>query len=201
MSQLNQLNLNPDQFRVIVFGSARINPEDSLYKEIYKIGRAVGSMGADIVTGGGPGLMEAANKGHFEATPDPDNKAQSIGIRIQLPFEEKSNPNLDVKIDFKKFSNRLDAFMNASDIVIVAPGGVGTLLELSFVWQLVQVGHVKPMPVVLIGDQWKNFKEWAKENLIKPGFADEKDLDFLICVDSAEEAIEEIKKICKKCKL
>ena len=132
MSVLKEMNLNPDQFRVVVFGSARIKPEDDLYKEVYKIGYKVGKLGSDLVTGGGPGLMDAANKGHIEATPNPDNNSKSIGIRIQLPFEEEDSGNLDLKVDFKTFAKRLDAFMEISDMIIVTPGGVGTLLAVSY---------------------------------------------------------------------
>lgn len=197
MNQANIPNLDNEHFKVVVFGSARVKESEQLYKDVYQIGYEVGKMGADIVTGGGPGLMEAANKGHFDATPDPENKTRSIGIRIQLPFEESSNENLDCQVDFEKFSGRLDAFINVSDVVVVAPGGVGTLLELAFVWQLVQVGHVKKIPIIIMGEQWANFKKWANDNIIENAYADSDDLECLIEVASSSEVIDKVKELYK----
>lgn len=189
MSVLKDLNLNPNQFRVVVFGSARIKPDQELYKDVYRIGYKVGLLGADLVTGGGPGLMDAANKGHIDATPNPDDESKSIGIRIQLPFEEEDSGHLDVKMDFKTFANRLEAFMEISDMIIITSGGVGTLLELSFTWQLMQVGHVKKMPIVLVGDQWNSFYKWASQNIIDLKFADKEDLNILIPVPDIDSAL------------
>jgi len=189
MSVLKEMNLVPEQFRVVVFGSARIKPEDDLYKEVYKIGYKVGELESDLVTGGGPGLMDAANKGHVDATPDPDDTSKSIGIRIQLPFEEEDSGNLDLKVDFKTFAKRLDAFMEVSDMVIVTPGGVGTLLEMAYTWQLIQVGHLKKIPIVLVGKQWNSFYEWASKNIIDLNFANKEDLDILIPVPDFDSAL------------
>ncbi|MBT5346675.1 LOG family protein [bacterium] len=189
MSVLKEMNLSSEQFRVVVFGSARIKPEDILYKEVYKIGYKVGELGSDLVTGGGPGLMDAANKGHKEATPNPENTSKSIGIRIQLPFEEEDSGNLDLKVDFKTFAKRLDAFMEISDMIIVTPGGVGTLLEMAYTWQLIQVGHLKKIPIVLVGEQWNSFYKWASKNIIDLNFANKEDLDILIPVPDFDSAL------------
>ena len=189
MSVLKDMNLDPDQFRVVVFGSARIKPESQLYKDVYRIGFKVGQLGSDLVTGGGPGLMDAANKGHVDATLDPSDTSKSIGIRIQLPFEEKDSGNLDLKVDFKTFAKRLEAFMEISDMIIVTPGGVGTLLELSYTWQLIQVGHLRKIPIVLVGDQWNSFYNWASQNIIDLEFANKEDLDILIPVPDFDSAL------------
>ena len=149
----------------------------------------MGKLGSDLVTGGGPGLMDAANKGHIEATPNPNNTSKSIGIRIQLPFEEEDSGNLDLKVDFKTFAKRLDAFMEVSDMVIVTPGGVGTLLELAYTWQLIQVGHLRRIPIVLVGKQWNSFYEWASKNIIDLNFANKEDLDILIPVPDFNSAL------------
>ncbi len=189
MNVLNDYNLDPKQFRVVVFGSSRIKEGSPEYECAYEIGKAVGKLGADIVTGGGPGAMDAANRGHIDATMDPEDTSQSIGIRIQLPFEEDDSESLDMKMDFKKFSKRLDAFMQVSDMVIITPGGVGTLLELAFTWQLVQVKHIKNIPIVLVGEQWNSFYDWSAKHIIDLHFANKEDLDHLIPVPDYRSAI------------
>ena len=134
--------IDKDKFRVIVFGSSRLQPDSRPYQDIFKLGFELGQRNMDVVTGGGPGLMEAANKGHIEGSKDSDNDSQSIGIRIELPFIEPANESLDVSKSFAKFSQRLDEFIRISNFVVVAPGGIGTLLEFAYVWQLLQVGHM-----------------------------------------------------------
>src|SRR5947208_1938992 len=119
----------------------------------------------DIVTGGGPGLMEAANR----AVQDARNEvSQSIGLPIQLPrAHELANKHLDIKSEHKRFSSRLDEFMRLSHAVIVAPGGIGTLLELTYVWQLIQVGMVEERPVVLLDhSHWDGLLAWMKTELL-----------------------------------
>lgn len=115
-------------FRVAIFGSARIEKEDPIFLQVYNLAKKIGEEGMDIVTGGGPGLMNAASEGHHAGRRD--TKAHSVGLRINLPMEEKERFHLDIKKEFKRFSHRLDGFMEISDTVVVASGGVGTLLEL-----------------------------------------------------------------------
>lgn len=184
--------LDHKDFRVVVFGSARIKPGDVIYEQVFNIGVAVGAMGADIVTGGGPGLMEAANKGHMAGKIHGDD-AHSIGVGIKLPFEESLNKHLDLQDEHDQFSTRLDTFMALSNIVVVAPGGIGTLLELSYTWQLIQVGHICKTPIILVGKMWKNLIEWVKRDMVKQGLVSPKDLDFIHVVKNEHEAIALIK--------
>lgn len=186
-------SLNPKDFRVVVFGSARIKKGDKIYEDVFELGKGIGAMGADVVTGGGPGLMEAANSGHMAGKMLGDD-ARSIGIGIELPFEESMNKHLDVEEEHKYFSTRLDQFMRLSNAVVVTPGGVGTLLELAYTWQLVQVGHICKIPIILIGPIWESLKEWARVNLIENKLANPEDLDVLIIAKDAKHALEILKK-------
>ncbi len=182
--------LDSQKFRVIVFGSSRLEETAPAYQDMYKLGYMLGQRHMDVVTGGGPGVMQAANKGHTEGSLDPENKSQSIGVRIELPFREPQNSSLDVVEHFEKFSKRLDEFIRISNFVVIAPGGIGTLLEFAFVWQLLQVGHVKNVPVLVYGDMWHSFLDWAKDNIIDSELADAKDLDLVQKVDSLDEIME-----------
>ena len=158
-------------FRVAIFGSARILPNDPQYNQIYRLARMIAAEGMDVVTGGGPGIMEAANKGHKEGRKNNDN--HSIGLNINLPHEQMNNPHLDIKRQFDHFSDRLDHFMSLSNIVVVAAGGIGTLLELFYTWQLTQVQHICNTPIILLGKMWKPLIDWIekyplKKRLISP---------------------------------
>jgi len=186
--------LQENDFRVVVFGSARLKEGDDAYGEIFRLGTAVGALGADIVTGGGPGLMEAANKGYIAGRSSDEEDAHSIGIRIQLPFEEVVNKHVDIAAEHERFSSRLDMFMALSNIVVVAPGGVGTLLELAYTWQLVQVGHVCKIPIVLMGDMWDELIKWSKKYQLANGLVSAEDYDFIECVSDCDGAIKLVKK-------
>jgi len=184
--------IDKDKFRVVVFGSSRLTPDSEAYQQMYKLGFALGQRKMDVVTGGGPGVMEAANKGHVDGSPDEDNKSQSIGVRIELPFREPENPNLDVVEQFAQFSKRLEEFMRISNFVVVAPGGIGTLLEFAYVWQLLQVGHLSNVKVLVIGEMWELLLEWARKNIAETGLADLTDLDYIQKVGSVDEILEMI---------
>jgi uncharacterized protein (TIGR00725 family) len=132
-------------YRVAIFGSARIKEGDQKYNDVFNIAKGLAEGGMDVVTGGGPGIMQAANAGHKSAS----KGTHSIGLNIKLPFEQDDNKFLDIKKDFDRFSNRLDAFMSLSDAVVVATGGIGTILELFYTWQLVQVQHLCETPIIL----------------------------------------------------
>ena len=186
--------IDKDKFRVIVFGSSRLDSDSQYYKDMYSLGYQLGQRHMDVVTGGGPGIMEAANKGHVDGSLEPDNDSQSIGVRIELPFREPENNNLDVVRHFEKFSKRLDEFIRISNFVVIAPGGLGTLLEFAFVWQLLQVGHVNNVPVLIYGDMWDGFMEWVSKNIMDEGLADKKDLDYIHKVNSVEEILDWIDK-------
>jgi uncharacterized protein (TIGR00730 family) len=179
-------------FRVTIFGSARIQPGDPEYEEVYHLAKIIAAKNIDVVTGGGPGLMQAANKGHKDGRTC--NDTVSIGLNICIPNEQQPNRHLDIKREFHRFSNRLDTFMILSDAVVVAPGGVGTLLELMYTWQLVQVKQICNIPIILMGKQWRAFIGWVKEYPLKRGLLDKKDLDRLIVTKDSKEAANVIMK-------
>lgn len=181
-----------NHFRVTIFGSARIKKGDKTYKLVFDLARLIGKERMDIVTGGGPGLMDAASSGHFAG--DKGNKAKSIGLTIHLPREQRDSYHLEIKKEFQHFSDRLDNFMYLSNVVVVAPGGVGTLLEFIYTWQLVQVRKVKEIPIILLGEMWADFMSWAEKDPVKHKLISGKELEPLFCVKTAEEAIEIIKK-------
>ena len=174
-------------FRVAIFGSARIKKDTKEYKQIYKIAEMLGKRGIDVVTGGGPGLMEAANSGHKAGSTK--NHARSIGLGIKLPKEQRFNESVDFKKLFYRFSKRLDNFMLLSHAVIVSQGGVGTMLEFFYTWQLVQVKHACNIPIILVGDMWKDLIKWLKKYPLKKGYFNEEELKMIYCVKNVEEAI------------
>lgn len=178
-------------YRVAIFGSARIKEGDSEYRDVFTIAKALGESGFDVVTGGGPGLMHAANSGHKSA----DSGTHSIGLNIRLPHEQVANQYLDIKQEFDRFSSRLDTFMSLSDAVIVAPGGIGTLLELFYAWQLVQVEHICETPVILFGPMWGGLLGWLKAEVLSRKMVSESDLRMIFHVIEVEKVIGFIRKI------
>src|SRR3954452_5398095 len=157
--------LEDTEFRVCIFGSARIRPEDPVYQMVYRLARSLAKLGVDIVTGGGPGLMEAANRG-VQGARNEQNK--SYALPIELPKRlEAPNKHLDIKSQHRRFSSRLDEFMRLSHAVVVAPGGIGTLLELTFVWQLIQVGTVNDGAVSRPDrSMWNGLLDWMREQML-----------------------------------
>ena len=191
-SKLKKLKIEKEHFRVAIFGSARVGKKDENYRLVFQLAKLLGSEGIDIVTGGGPGTMEAANAGHKVG--DKLNISHSYGLLIKLPKEQRANAHLDVKKEFTKFSERLHEFMKLSNAVVVAPGGVGTTLEFFYTLQLVQVRHVKDIPIILIGWQWKKLIEWLKENPVKQGYISLNELDSIYYVKTVDDAFLLIKK-------
>src|SRR3989344_4667591 len=126
-------------FKVIVFGSSRVKMYDSTYKTVSHLAQMLGERGMDVVTGGGPGRMQAAKEGHREGARSAHHRSHSIGIGVELLWNQKFNKSVQYKEEFNKFSRRLDEFMLLSNAIVVAPGGLGTMLELFYTWQLVQV--------------------------------------------------------------
>src|SRR6516165_4892617 len=141
-----------ERYRVTIFGSARAKPGTHVYVEVKCVAAALAEMGCDIITGGGPGLMEAANEGAVAAHAPERNR--SMGIRVDLPFEQEVNPFVEQAFEHKTFFTRLHHFVLTSDAFVVAPGGIGTVLELMMVWQLLQVRHVQDAPLILVGKMW-----------------------------------------------
>src|SRR3989338_4495559 len=191
MKKLLKKELRKNEFRVAIFGSSRINRKDVNYKEIYKLGKMLGERDIDIVTGGGPGLMMASSFGHKIGSKK--TGAHAIALNIKLPMEQKFNKYSDVRKEFTHFTKRLDNFMLLSNAVVVAPGGVGTLLEFLYTWQLVQVEHVYDIPIIMLGEQWKSLIEWIKKGPLKHGLLKESDLDSIYVVKNADEAVKILK--------
>lgn len=183
-------DMGTEFYRVSIFGSARIKPDTKEYKGVYTLAKELAENGADIVTGGGPGLMEAANAGAKEGS---SSKSKSFGIRIDLPFEATPNEHLDIKFYHKRFSSRLDEFMRISHAVVVTPGGIGTLLELLYTWQLIQVNHISARPIILVGDMWNGFFDWIKSEPLKAQLLDKSDLDNIIIVKNVREVTKLLK--------
>ncbi len=176
-------------FRVTIFGSARVKPGQPLYDDVRRLAAALSAQGCDIVTGGGPGLMQAANEG--ENFGDPDNKTRSFGLPVELPFEERANPFVEKLYHHRTFFSRLHHFVRLSSAFVVVGGGIGTTLETMIVWQLLQVRHIQDVPLILVGDMWKGLVDWAKADMLShdPPFASPRDLDIPVCVQSIDDAI------------
>lgn len=187
-----QEELKGNHFRVTIFGSARIKPEDPIYKDSYWLAGELAKIGMDVITGGGPGIMEAASTGHKDA--DTNNIAHSIGLNIRLSTEQEPNRGLEVLENHEKFSTRLDEFMLLSNVIVVMPGGIGTALELFYTWQLLQVHHVCRMPLILVGDMWRKLIEWVIDHPLKHNYLSSSDLEFVVLVDTGKEALKVIKK-------
>jgi len=178
-------------YRVAIFGSARIKEGDSDYNAVFEIARDLAEAGFDIVTGGGPGLMQAANAGSKSA----HSATRSIGLNIRLPREQEPNAFLDIKQEFSTFSNRLDTFMTLSDAVIVAPGGIGTLLELFYAWQLVQVEDICETPIILFGAIWTNLLLWMESEVMAQKLFSKDDMHMIFHVKDPTQVVALIKKI------
>lgn len=176
-----------EHYRVSVFGSSRIRRGDPIYDEVKKLSHDLSKMGIDIVTGGGPGLMEAANAGAVEG--QIESHARSFGLAIHLPSEEAANPFVDKVFRHRTFFSRLHHFIRLSSAFIVMPGGIGTALELFMVWQLLQVKHMKEHPLILVGTMWPGLIDWIRATMIERGLVSPSDLDVVHVVPSASEAI------------
>ena len=175
-----------ERYRVTIFGSARTQPGSFGYEETRRTAAALAAMGCDIITGGGPGLMQAANEGAASS-----ERAQSIGIRVNLPFEQDVNAFVTQAFEHRTFFSRLHQFVLASDAFVVAPGGIGTVLETMMIWQLLQVKHLQETPLILVGRMWPGLIEWAHQSMLsqEPPLASLDDLSVPRCVPSADDAI------------
>ena len=176
-------------YRVTIFGSARIQPGTVAYDGVKKLAADLATMGCDIMSGGGPGLMQAANEGALSV--DPEAPHRSVGIRVDLPFEQAINPFVGEAHQHRTFFSRLHHFMIISDAFVVVPGGIGTLLELSLAWQLLQVRKLYNTPLVLVGKMWPELVEWGRRFMLRPGseLASEPDFTIPHCVNTIEDAV------------
>src|SRR6187455_3319549 len=176
-------------YRVTIFGSARLKAGSPAYEGVKKLAAELVGMNCDILTGGGPGLMQAANEGAHSA--DPKGLGRSVGINIELPFEQQVNPFVTQSFEHRTFFSRLHHFMIVSDAFVVTPGGIGSLLELSLVWQLLQVRHLYNTPLILVGKMWADLVDWGHEAMRIEGneLASDEDFKIPLCVNTIEEAI------------
>ena len=178
-----------ERYRVSIFGSARARPGTFVYDEVRRVAAALAGMGCDIITGGGPGLMQAANEGAAQANAPERNR--SVGIRVELPFEQEANPFVEQAFEHRTFFTRLHHFVLASDAFVVVPGGIGTVLETMMIWQLLQVRHIQETPLILVGKMWADLVDWARNHLLTSQLplANPEDLMIPRCVSTADEAI------------
>ena len=175
---------------VSIFGSARIPPKDSVYKKAEKIAALFVQNGFSVITGGGGGVMEAANKGAAEAG------GKSVGLNIILPFEQEPNIFSNVKLDFKYFFIRKVMFIKYASAYIILPGGFGTLDELFEAVTLIQTRRIKTFPLILVGsDYWGGLIDWIKEKLLAEKRISPEDLDILQVMDDPEEIVKTVQKV------
>jgi uncharacterized protein (TIGR00730 family) len=177
-----------EQPAVTIFGSARIREGNPVYEEAREAGRRFAELGWAVVTGGGPGVMEAANRGAKEGG------GLSVGLNIQLPYEQRSNSYLDISLTFRHFYARKTMFVKAAEGFVVFPGGFGTVDELFEALTLIQTGKVFHFPVVLYDtDYWGELIDWIKGELIADGMISPEDLDLLYATDDLDEAVERVR--------
>jgi uncharacterized protein (TIGR00730 family) len=170
---------------VSVFGSARVAEGDPGYALARAVGAAFGQAGFAVITGGGPGVMEAANRGAR------DVGAQSVGLNIELPFEQHTNPYLDVELTFHYFFARKVCFVRYAMGFVVLPGGFGTIDELFEALTLIQTEKVRQFPVVLVGRaHWGPLWDWVRDRLVGEGYVSPEDLDLVTLCDDPDEAVE-----------
>ncbi len=175
-------------FRVAIFGSSRIQVEDELYDRVRELARQLSYTGCDIVTGGGPGLMMAANEGARRGAYR--FHTRSFGLTILLPLEEQPNPFIDEVAAHKTFFSRLHHFIRLSHAYIVVDGGIGTTLEALMVLQLLQVRLMNDRALIFVGPMWKGLREFIETEIIANGLASPGDADIAHWVESVEAAVE-----------
>lgn len=176
-----------DRYRVTIFGSARIKPGTFGYEATKEVSAELAALGCDIITGGGPGLMQAANEGANSA----GGEARSVGIRVELPFEQNVNAFVTQAFEHRTFFTRLHQFVLTSDCFVVAPGGIGTVLETLMIWQLLQVRHLDRTPLILVGQMWPGLIDWAREMMLDQAnpLASPEDFQIPQCVANGAEAV------------
>ena len=172
---------------VSIFGSARTSPDHPYYALTEEIARLLSDAGFSIISGGGPGIMEAANKGAFAG------KSPSIGVNIQLPNEQSGNGFQDISLNFRHFFSRKVMFVKYAAAYVVMPGGFGTLDELAEILTLVQTGKTRRIPIILVGtDYWSGLIDWFKARLLQQGMIDEPDLSLFSVLDKPQDVVQAI---------
>jgi hypothetical protein len=175
---------------VSIFGSARTQPDASYYKLAEETAELFAKSGFAVITGGGGGIMEAANKGAREA----DGK--SVGLNIILPFEQQPNPYSNINLDFNYFFVRKIMFVKYAMAYIIMPGGMGTLDELFEAVTLIQTKRIRPFPLILMGSEyWNGLIDWIRERLLADGMISPEDMDILQIIDEPEEVVKAVKRV------
>jgi len=174
---------------VSIFGSTRAKPGDEVYQKAERIGQLLAENGFSVITGGGPGVMEAANKGASSAG------GKSIGLNIELPLEQKPNPYANITLKYRYFFVRKVMFVKYAVAYVILPGGFGTMDELFESVTLIQTHKIKPFPVILVGSNyWKGLLDWIKEVVVKEGRVSQEELGIFQLIDDPEEIVKTIKK-------
>jgi len=174
---------------VSIFGSARVRPDDPYYKKTEYLARRLAENGFSVITGGGPGIMEAANKGAAAAG------GQSVGMNIRLPYEQKPNPYANTVIEYKYFFIRKVMFVKYAVAYVILPGGFGTMDELFEALTLIQTKRIKGFPVIMMGsDYWKGLLDWIKNTMLHNDKIEPADLEIIQVIDDPDEIVKHIKK-------
>ncbi|HEX7683641.1 MAG TPA: TIGR00730 family Rossman fold protein [Trinickia sp.] len=174
---------------VSIYGSARLKPNSPHYKLATQIARKVSDAGFAVISGGGPGIMEAANKGAHAG------KAPSVGLNIELPHEQSGNQWQDISLRFRHFFTRKVTFVKNSDAVIVMPGGFGTLDELAEVLTLIQTKKSRHVPIILVGSEfWKGLLQWFESALVPMGLINPEDIHLMQVIDDPDQVLEAVLK-------
>ncbi|WP_250529334.1 TIGR00730 family Rossman fold protein [Caballeronia sp. ATUFL_F1_KS4A] len=172
---------------ISIYGSARLKPESPYYQLTIEIAQKFSDAGFAVISGGGPGIMEAANKGAHAG------KSPSVGLNIELPHEQSGNQWQDISLRFRHFFTRKVTFVKNSDAVVVMPGGFGTLDELAEVLTLIQTKKSRHVPIVLVGGEfWAGLLDWFKNTLLTNGVISEKDLDLMQVIDDPDQVLEAV---------
>jgi len=172
---------------VTMFGSARVRADSPYYMLTEQIARLLSDSGFSVISGGGPGIMEAANKGAFFG------KSPSVGLNIQLPHEQKNNPYQDISQTFRHFFARKYMFVRFASAYVVMPGGFGTLDELMEALTLIQTGKGRKIPLILVGTAfWSGMLDWFRERLVAEGMVDPEDMNLIQLIDEPEKVVEAI---------
>ena len=179
--------LSPIRPAITVFGSARVKPGTPYYDLTERIARQLSDAGFAVISGGGPGLMEAANKGAFAG------RSPSVGLNIQLPHEQKENPYQNISQTFRHFFARKYMFVRFASAYVVMPGGFGTLDELLEALTLIQTGKGRKIPLILVGSAfWKGMVDWFRERLVTEGMIDPEDMNLIQVLDTPEDVVNAI---------
>jgi uncharacterized protein (TIGR00730 family) len=179
--------LSDIQPAVSIFGSARSKPDHPYYKKTEEIARLLSDAGFSVISGGGPGIMEAANKGAFYG------KSPSVGLNIQLPHEQSNNPYQNISQTFQHFFARKVMFVKFASAYVVMPGGFGTLDELMEALTLVQTGKTRRIPIIMVGsDYWKGMVDWFRQTLLAEGMIDPEDMNLIQLIDDPASIVNAI---------